>query len=562
MTNIEKYKSRLTKPAAEVFEHFEMTGEDDISFLGKIASGIVKGVTLADVVHRAQVFGNASFRGRVGSPKSFYSANFSVVTGALDGSIKGIINNGFTSCIVADSKVGLSDLRESYAKDDLPFYLMVVSADFSDIENKLSNIASDIMVPVKKYAFLKAKSQPMTITKTRSKNSLCDLMEEIYQVVDKSNKTSFDTDLEKATSNIFATWLISRALNLSIGDKDNQCEQKLDEAMRLQFYTHLNGCNNKGNCAISKIIKVGTDLGVELIEKMGLNESDVKDKLKRLGTPLQNNPETIYEALFGEKEISKTVDIMVDSSEAREEGFPVGGIDGVIVDYVPEKAYVEKNALSAVAQATRLITDGTRTEVVKPTQEVAEKSQIAKSGETIAKVGEKVVDQNAVVGNPGDVAHKKGNAVNYSTLKKNLLKYITDKLDDKAAYFANRAEKQKDFDALTESNFWAGASAGVSGFSKPKGKTAAYYAGHMQGQNMGRGLVQEIDKIYSPDKKILLVDVNGKGAQVTKNLGDLVVKAFRVGTFAEFVEKVVSSLSMTFEKFKNNTTNTSNQQTP
>lgn len=297
MVDIETFKDELTGKARSIYDNYKKTGEDDVFYLGQIAQGKAGVVTLADIIHRAQVFANPEFRGRIGSCTSFRAFNIPVVKGALDGSIKGLKNNGFTSHIVADKKVGLSDLRESYAIGSRLFFETTVTTDISAYECSLENIAKSIKEDVKTSFFSRSKEQSMTIKKPSSKNKLCDLMDEIYQVVDKKNKETFDTDLEKATSNILATWLVSRAMNLSTGDKDNQNEKKLDEAMKLQFYTHLNGCSNNGHCAISKIIKQGVQLGLEMIYSMNLSSADIKEKRDRLG--ITTKDEQVQDALFG-----------------------------------------------------------------------------------------------------------------------------------------------------------------------------------------------------------------------------------------------------------------------
>lgn len=297
MVDIETFKDELTGKARSIYDNFKKTGEDDVFYLGQIAQGKAGVVTLADIIHRAQVFANPEFRGRIGSCTSFRAFNIPVVKGALDGSIKGLKNNGFTSHIVADKKVGLSDLRESYAIGSRLFFETTVTTDISAYECSLENIAKSIKEDVKTSFFSRSKEQSMTIKKPSSKNKLCDLMDEIYQVVDKKNKETFDTDLEKATSNILATWLVSRAMNLSTGDKDNQNEKKLDEAMKLQFYTHLNGCSNNGHCAISKIIKQGVQLGLDMIDSMNLSSADIKEKRDRLG--ITTKDEQVQDALFG-----------------------------------------------------------------------------------------------------------------------------------------------------------------------------------------------------------------------------------------------------------------------
>ena len=630
MANFENYKSKFTKESLSVFQNFERTGEDDMFFLGQIAKGEAKGVTLSSIIQRAQVFANPDFIGRIGSAKSFFSLQIPVVKGALDGSIKGLINNGFTSHIVADKKIGLSDLRETYSSSiHEPFYKNVISVDLSAIESKLNRIASNSTITTKKYWFSKEKEEPFQITFKRSQNSLCDLMDEIYQVVDKRIGDDFETKLEKATASIFATFLISRAIDLSIED-DKKCEKKLDEAMKLQFYTHLNGCSNNGNCAISKIISKGAECAEQIVDELGYKKEDILNKLERLDNKVcTHNIDSIKDAWFGSKmitienvddldEVANDVNFVfqpASTEESYDEKDIVDYVDNEASDASPvaaqaaiasapsvinnhhdeevtsedeenvkvdEKTKVvnfiidpilneeingeealeterdEKYASSVAAQAAiasappvLLIGDGKTEVVLNPGEKVAGVDEkIAKVGEEIAGVDEKVVDKDARVAESGEVVHNKGNAVNYNTLKRNMLKSIAEDIDSKASQLVNRAEKHQDLNALTESNFWSGARDGILGLSMQRGKTPAYCAGHKQGQNFNRGLIQEIDKIYSPDKKKLIVEVKGKGAAVTKKLADRVVNAFGFDAFVDFAAMVMSSLSQAFSIFK------------
>lgn len=573
MTNIETYKSKLTRESAEVFDHYEKTGEDDAYYFGQIARGIVKAPNLGTILQYAQVFANPDLRGRVGSPKSYTSQNIAVVSGAISGDIKGLVNNGFTSSIVADKTLGLSNLRETYASNSkMPFYMSSVNADISDVEQKLNEIASSIMLSTRKNSFSKKMvGTPLKLTKLVSKNSLCVLADEIYQVASNKIEEEFDSQLEKATASIFATLLVSRALDLSIGDENNLVEKKFDESLKLQFYTHLNACFNAGKCAISKIVKSGAACAVSMIEEMGYSQSDIMDKYDRLETPIKGNPHDIFDALFGSKNVSQSIESFVDEDVDLNIKSYKDGLNGVVVEddttskdviylggRVQPSEVVVAPAAIAGAPSRILITDGKTNVTLNPGEQVAGANEkIAKEGEQVAKTTEKVVDKDARVAESGEVVHDKGNAVNYNTLKKSLLGSIVAGIDERIAECTNRAEKQPKSDASAEANFWSGAKDGVCGLAKKRGKTESYYEGHKQGQYVNAGIIQEIDKMYSVDKKKLNVEVKGQGREATKKLGDQVANAFSFDTFMEFSAMIMSSLSEAFKNLKSQSSKSS-----
>lgn len=571
MTNIEKYKSRLTKASAEIFAKYEKTGEDSNYYLGQIVRGEIKTPTLDKILQYAQVFANPDFRGRVGSPKSFTSQNIPVVSGALNGDVKGLINNGFTSYIVADKTLGLSDLCETYASSTkLPFYKTAISADFSDIEEKLANIAKNIKIQVKKNSFSrKLVEEPLQVTKVKSGNSLCDIAKEIYQVVKNGIDGEFASELEKVTSSIFATLLVTRALDLSVGDENNQAEKKLDEALKLQFYSHLNGCFNSKQCSISTIVKNGAKYANELIQEMGYTYEDVIDKYNRLETPVKSDVDNILDALFGARNVNQSIDSYVDENLDSYFKTYSDGLNGFVegVDDDKSLATLESNLLNgrvqnpefvvaraaiAGAPARILIGDGKTNVTLNPGEQVAGANEkIAKEGEQVAKTTEKVVDKDARVAGSGEVVHDKGNAINYNTLKKGLLEGVIAKnIDSKIAECTNRAEKQQDLSAISEGNFWTGARDGVCGLAQKRSKTESYNEGHKQGQYINAGIIQEIDKMYSADRKKLNVEVQGQGREITKKLGDRVANAFSFDSFADFTTMIMSSLLKVFNAIK------------
>lgn len=570
MTNIEKYKSRLTRDSADIFANYEKTGEDSNYYLGQIVRGEIKTPTLDKVLQYAQVFANPDFRGRVGSPKSFTSQNIAVVSGALNGDVKGLINNGFTSYIVADKTLGLSDLRETYASSTkLPFYKTSVGADFSEIEEKLANVAKNIKIQVKKNSFSKKLvEEPLQLTKVNSGNSLCDIAKEIYQVAKNGIEGEFASELEKVTSSIFATLLVTRALDLSVGEANNQAEKKLDEALKLQFYSHLNGCFNSKQCSISTIVKNGAKYANELIQEMGYTYYDVIDKYNRLGTPIRGDVDNILDALFGARNVNQSIDNYVDDNIDSYFRTYSDGLNGLVEGMDDDKALatLESNLLNghvqnaeyvapaaiAAAPARILLGDGRQTVTLNPGEQVAGVNEkIAKEGEQVAKTSEKVVDIDARVAGSGEVVHDKGNAINYNTLRKGLLEGVIAKnIDNKIAECTNRAEKQQDLSAIAEGNFWAGAKDGVCGLAQKRSKTESYNEGHKQGQYINAGIIQEIDKMYSADKKKLIVDVKGQGKEVTKQLSNKVANAFSFDSFADFTTMIMSSLLNAFNALK------------
>lgn len=124
------------------------------------------------------------------------------------------------------------------------------------------------MIQVKKNSLSrKLVEEPLQLTKVNSGNSLCDIAKEIYQVAKNGIEGEFASELEKVTASIFATLLVTRALDLSVGDENNQAEKKLDEALKLQFYSHLNGCFNSKQCSISTIVKMVQNMQTNLSKK-------------------------------------------------------------------------------------------------------------------------------------------------------------------------------------------------------------------------------------------------------------------------------------------------------
>lgn len=648
-------KNNLSKASQTILNKYEKTGEDFDCYLGQVFNKTTS-ASLTDILYHAQVFSNKDFRGALVSSTTFQHGYQRV---ARLSNVDGLFYDRFTSYVLIDKTEGLGDIRETYTSTKYnSFHSNLISTNFSNYESKLSEIANQTEQQTKRFG-VKVKTK-LKLSEKECNNSVCALVDKIYQVAYAKLENTYKTNLEKVTAAIFATYVTTKALDFRTNQMPD-CESRLNEALRLNFVNHLNGCYaNSKLFSISDIIKDGAKVGMDLIEKMGLDKKDVQEKNDRLGIKMKNAPQSLFDALFGAKHVEKSFVLMDDDaskkntntqsnlvSDATDVGkskvnvqervrrvistVPLGpkeqtkeqtkeqikeqtkeqieefdpmpertAADAPPVIYLPGKIEEETKAADAppviylpgkIQDQTKLddenqddrlksnktantvsptvsprndvklITDGTRIEVVKSTQEVAETTQIAKPGETIAKVGETIVGPDAVIGKPGDVAHKKGNAINYSTLKKNLLTKIIDKLNEKANDAANRAEKKKDFDALTESNFWTGASAGIAGGAASKNRTAAYYEGHKLGKSVRNGVVYEISKFYSSDKKTLLRDVVGKGSQITTILGDEAVKECGMNTFSEFVEKIVSSFAKALERFKNKTTNTSNQQT-
>ena len=136
-------------------------------------------------------------------------------------------------------------------------------------------------------------------------------------------------------------------------------------------------------------------------------------------------------------------------------------------------------------------------------------------------------------------------------MRKGLLEGVIAKnIDNKIAECTNRAEKQQDLSAIAEGNFWAGAKDGVCGLAQKRSKTESYNEGHKQGQYINAGIIQEIDKMYSADKKKLIVDVKGQGKEVTKQLSNKVANAFSFDSFADFTTMIMSSLLNAFNALK------------
>ena len=521
MSNVKVYETILTKEASEIFEKFKTSGEDAAFYFGKIARGEISNPNIATILQYAQVFANPDYRGRVGSPKSYVSQNISVVAGALNGEIKGLINNGFTSAIVIDKTLGLSDLRESYASTGkLPFYKLTLDADFSEIEEKLKKVAQCTLVETKKGLLKKTVLEPMKLEFVRSSNRICDLSKEIYQVAIKKINAAFETEMEKVTSAIFATLLVSRALNLSIGDKDNGAEKKLDEALKLQFYSHLNACSNNKKCAISKIIKTGAYVACSMIDEIGYSEDEIIEKYERLGTPIMGKPQNIFDALFGQKNIEHSIDTFVDE----EIKYPDLILNSNESNKLIAGAGQVKNEDVIILGERTLSGDG----VIfmgdgKTNQDIAAAIASATTGnvvtlnpgEKIAKPDEKIVNSDSVVYN------KPKTAVNYSTMKRTLVKRASEAFDKECSSCINRAAKQASSGAINEANFWSGAVDGVDG-KAPKYKTDFYSEGHRLGRFALDVIVKYLDSVYTEKDgvKVLKNEVAGKGSAATSEVLD------------------------------------------
>lgn len=555
MTNIEAYKSRLTKVSKDIFENFENTGEDDMFYLGQVASGEVH-ATLPNLIHRAQVFADADFRGRVGSAKSFTSMGISVVGGVLDGSIKGLVNNGFTSFVVANKTIGLTELKETFAsKQSKSFALTNLGYDISDIEQRLNNIARNIQVPAKKSIFSKSKTVPFEITKKQSSNSFVVLMDEIYQIAEKRIGEGFDTELERSTAAILATWLVSRAMDLSVGGKDP--ERKLDEAMKLQFYTHLNGCFNNGNCEISKIIKNGTNLALALIQELGYGIDDIQAKYERLDMPLKDNPTSLREALFGRKYVAESIMNVVDEEIISREPDMIYSIEESSRDFeagiarVDEMTEAARRIMPSVSSTiiggggVPLLDERTETkhEDVEDVEEV-----IDERDETSP---ESATDEFGVIAGVGEVAHKKGNAVNYTTLREGIMDSISADIHKKYSNLTNKADKTKKEDKkeqiIKEMNFLCGADDAIRGIAKQSNREDSYYEGYSRGELERNLIVNKVDEIYSKDKKTLLIKVDATGSAATSQLKNHIAKKWRgYESFKEMRENILRDLSFVF----------------
>lgn len=543
-----------TKKHQTILNNFKKTGEEFDFFLGSIYGGAQS--SLEDLIAHAQVFANVKCRGALVSGKTFqYGLNKTERLGIHSGLC--LNHNGepqYTSYVLIDKNEDLGNVRETYTSAGFnPLYANANSTNLSEIVSSLENMAEEIEVETKILGITRKKQ--LKLVQKQISNPVCSCVDKIYQVAYAKLDNNFNTNLEKVTAAILATYITTKALDLKGFDA------RTDEALRMNFCTHLNGCYANGSLALSNVIKNGVDLGVELIETMGYGKDDVKAKCERLGTPLQNEPKSLNEALFGAKQIEKSLSVFVNE-EKKATTFTAVSEDKEEKKSEETKDEIEEKVKGAVSTSIVPAKNYKHVIIDADNEGVSNKNNIAKPGQKIAKIDEEIYPQGTTVVGPDETSHKIGNAINFNTLRDNLLKKIIVKLDEKANAAANRAEKKRDFDAVTESNFWTGASDGIAGRAGSKGRTAAYYEGHKLGSSVRNGIIYEISKFYSPDKKTLLRDVVGKGPQITTILGDEAVKECGMNTFSEFIENVVSSFAKALEKFKNKTTNTSTQPTP
>ena len=537
---------QLTDKCKEILSNFGRTGEDFDCLLGKVISG--SSASIFDIINYAQVFANKTYCGSLASKTAIDYSRMKKID-----KINGLKYDRFTSHVLIDSSEMLGNLKETYTSTDYsPFYKQSITRDFSDIIANLGAIA--------KTKKLKVKTLNST---SNSKNSICDLVNKIYDVCYAQIGKEFSTNLEKVTAAIFATMLTTRAMDLSTNEMKD-CEVRLNEALKLSFCTHLNACHAAGSCALNTILRTGSNVAVAMIEGLGYTQSDILDKYERLGTPIKDAyQQTIFDALFGAKKVREAVNAFADD-EVNEF---IDGINGIVVgdaDYEPyddskmlegrvqNPEFVVAPAAIAAAPARILLGDGRQTVTLNPGEQVAGANEkIAKEGEQVAKTTEKVVDKDARVAGSDEVVHDKGNAINYNTLRRGLLEGVIAKnIDNKIAECTNRAEKQQDLSAIAEGNFWAGAKDGVCGLAQKRSKTESYNEGHKQGQYINAGIIQEIDKMYSADKKKLIVDVKGQGKEVTKQLSNKVANAFSFDSFADFTTMIMSSLLNAFNALK------------
>ena len=515
---------QLTDKCKEILNNFGKTGEDFDCFLGKVISGA--SASIFDVINYAQVFANKTYRGSLASKTAIDYSRVKKID-----KINGLKYDRFTSHVLIDSSEMLGNLKETYTSSDFPsFYKQSITTDFSAIIANLGAIA--------KLNKLKVKTLNST---SNQKNSVCDLVSKIYDVCYAQIGKEFNTNLERVTAAIFATMLTTKAMDLSTNEMKD-CEIRLNEALKLSFCTHLNACHVAGSCALNSILRTGSNVAISMIEGLGYTPRDIVEKYERLGTPIREDDEqTIFEALFGAKKVREAVNSFADEEINKF----MGGISGMVVEDDDFKPFVDNKMLegrvenpefvvarAAIAGAPSriLISDGKTNVTLNPGEQVAGANEkIAKEGEQVAKTTEKVVDKDARVAGNGEVVHGKGNAVNYSTLKNNLLGSIVDKIDDDI--IRNCIGDQ------VEATFWYGVKDGVCGYKK-KEKTESYCEGHKRGQNIYFGIIQGIDRMYSVDKKKLIVEVEGKGRELTTKLGNRVANTLKCDTFADFTDKI------------------------
>lgn len=508
---------KYTTKHQTILNNFKKTGEEFDFFLGSIYGGAQS--SLEDLIAHAQVFANAKYRGALVSGKTFqYGLNKTERLGIHGGLC--LNHNGepqYTSYVLIDKNEDLGNIRETYTSAEFnPLYANANSTNLSDIVSSLENMAEEIEVETKILGITRKKQ--LKLVQKQTSNPVCSCVDKIYQIAYAKLENDFNTNLEKVTAAVLATYITTKALDLK------EFDARTDEALRMNFCTHLNGCYANGSLSLSNVIKNGVDLGIELIETMGYGKDDVKAKCERLGTPLQNEPKTLNEALFGAKQIEKSLSVFVNEDK-KETTFTA-----VSEDKKDSKDEMEEKVKAAVSTS---VVPTTKINVVDPKKEgVSDNNNIQQEDGTILKIGE--------------VAHKKGNAVNRKTLIDNITGQIASEISNIRNKITSKGENKSDIEALAESNFWTGVIDAINGKKKQQ-NLDSYSKGYDAARPYRVGLEKQVDDFYS-DNGELKVNIETSGKAATSKLSKMIAE--KLNLEVSFVAWTVSELKKVFSNFK------------
>ncbi len=299
---------RLSEQARIVMDSFETQGQDLYSFIGAFLDGKIP-ATVDDLVLRAQVFSRRGQAVPCSTNNFAYNTEFGYNTTVApltrdDGKEKGY----YTSHIVKNTKPEmLLPITGAFVKSSQVALgtQSVSSSSYATIDKLLDRAFGSADKKLKQYIAAHPTAKGVI-------NPYQAISQRLYMgfLEEKPIKKSRLSDLQATTTALFASLLVSKTLNWH----DAENERLWDETLLLDFITHLNGCAASGNVDLKAILETGANLAINVIDRMGITLSSIQQKQANvLGTPLQRTPLTVREALFGAKQVEKSLPQYVDT---------------------------------------------------------------------------------------------------------------------------------------------------------------------------------------------------------------------------------------------------------
>ena len=302
------YHENLSKYAQDSLAVFMITGRDFYSKLGDAMA--IGNVSVNELVETAQLFSRENRES--GDDKLAGKRARELKQISLNNSVRSVRKDfKYSSHILESSVNGLTIPMVTSDNSKLVQYgnRHVSISNYDAIKSKI-----DAATPVSKFSTLKVGKRGPVQVET---NQCQDIVKRVYALVEKEMKVqakAFSSEIEKTTTQIMATMLVMRAIDLG----DVKQERNVDEALVLDFCKHLNACKSQGTANLSTMSQQGFGVAEKLITTLGYSKEDICNRCWRLGTPLQEHPDNIFDALTGAKEAQTSLETLFPVVEKEE----------------------------------------------------------------------------------------------------------------------------------------------------------------------------------------------------------------------------------------------------